>query len=86
MPESARPHTTLELAVQYVTTGDPAAWDAFESWHQCAATRVGPGRWAAAVRHALTPLPVQDAWSARRARHVVDTLVEHMQPRLLLRF
>lgn len=86
------PGATLGWAKRYVATGDPAAWDAFESWHQCAATRVGPGRWAAAVRHAMTPLAaqaVQDARRARRARHVVDTLGEHReqkQPQLLLRF
>ena len=80
------PGATLGWAQQYVATGDPAAWDAFESWHQCAATRVGPGRWAASVRHAMTPLAVQDAWRARRARHVVDTLGQHGQQQLLLRF
>ena len=78
----ARANGTLGLAASYVTTGDPAAWDAYESWHLCAETRVGPGRWAAAVRDVVAPLAAQSnqAWS--RARHVMDTV----QTRVSLRF
>ena len=80
------PGATLGWAALYVATGDPAAWDAFESWHLCAETRVGAGRWAAAVQDAVTPLAAQSNRAWRRARHVVNTLGEHKQPQLLLRF
>ena len=82
------PRATLGLAALYVRTGDPAAWDAFESWHLCAETRVGAARWAAAVQDAVTPLAAQSNRALCRARHVVDTLGDYRQhqQRLLLRF
>ena len=80
------PGATLGLAALYVATGDAAAWDAFESWHLCAETRVGAGRWAAAVQDVVTPLAAQSNRALCRARHVMDTLGEHRQPQLLLRF
>ena len=81
------PGATLDLAALYVRTGDPAAWDAFESWHLCAETRVGAARWAAAVQDVIATQAAQGLATWRRARHVVDTLGEHHRKlQLLLRF
>ena len=79
------PRATLGLAALYVRTGDPAAWDAFESWHLCAETRVGVGRWARDVRDAVAPLAAQGLPASWRARHVMATFSK-TQGRLLLRF
>lgn len=76
------PGATLGWAKRYVVTGDPAAWDAFESWHLCTETRVGPGRWAAAVRDVVAPLAAQSNRAWWRARHVMDTV----NTQVLLRF
>lgn len=81
------PGATLGWAKRYVRTGDPAAWDAFESWHLCAETRVGAARWAAAVQDVIATQAAQGLATWRRARHVVDTLGEnHRKLQLLLRF
>ena len=78
----ARADATLGLAASYVTLGDPALWDAYESWHLCAETRVGPNQWAAAVRDVVAPLAAQSHRAWRRARHVMDTV----NTQVLLRF
>lgn len=70
------PSRALELAAVYLRTGDAAAWDAYESWHLCAATRMGPGRWAGAVVDAVRHAPdASTPGFSRRAAHVTDTLL-----------
>ena len=80
------PGATLGLAALYLRTGDPAAWDAFESWHLCAETRVGAVRWAAAVLDAVQHASAYGTpGCSRRAAHVTDTL-KGKNTRTLLRF
>jgi len=63
-----------------------AAWDAFESWHLCAETRVGAGRWADAVLDAVQHASAYGTpGCSRRAAHVTDTL-KGKNTRTLLRF
>lgn len=78
----ARADATLGLAVSYVTLGDPALWDAYESWHLCAETETGAIQWAAAVRDVMAPLAAQSSQAWSRAQHVMDTV----NTQVLLRF